>query len=100
VRHASALNPIWLSFSTTRQRQIPLCDAVLPTQYMRTKQTWQAIIDCRYWLPAGGCTTEEFISLVHGSPIGRLWSHLLLRITVQSRKVMTQQDLPILFVTQ
>jgi hypothetical protein len=74
--------------------------ACLPTQYMRTKQTGQAIIDCRYWLPAGGRTAEEFISLVHGSPIGRLWSHLLLKDNCAIRKVMIQQDLPTLFMTQ
>jgi hypothetical protein len=66
--------------------------ACLPTQYMRTKQTGQVIIDCPYWLPAGGRTAEKFISLVHGSPIGRLWSHPS-QDKGAIRKVLTQRDL-------
>jgi hypothetical protein len=66
---------------------------------MRIKQTGQSITDCRYWLPAGGRTAEELISLFHGSPIGRLWSHPS-QDKGAIRKTLTSQDLPPTFMTQ
>jgi hypothetical protein len=49
--------------------------AGLPAQHMWTKHTGQTVIDSPYRLPAGRRATEKLIGLVHGLPIGTLWSH-------------------------
>jgi hypothetical protein len=63
--------------------------ASLPAQHMRTKQPGLAIIDCRYWLLAGGR-----ISLAYDLPIGRLWSHTFSAYGAPSEVSLVRSRLP------